>query len=109
MDDNAHIPICEPVNITISPPLSSYERNKPLLWSTGFVCIVISIICIIGNGMVIYVSHQTRNTGRFNYLDGVVKSLAVTDFLFGLIGIPVIITTYYLGKQQLYGISKLKK
>ena len=62
------------------------------------IYIVIAILTILGNGIVIYVSHKTKSTGRLRYLDNVVKSLAVTDFLFGIVGAPIIITGYYMGK-----------
>ena len=84
---------------------STYEESKPLFWCFVSVCIVIAIIGIIGNGLVIYASHQSRSSGRFRYLDSVIKSLAVTDFLFGLVGTPLIITTYYLGKLTKYTIN----
>ena len=77
---------------------SSYEKNKVLFWCFAFVCLCISIITIIGNGIVFVVSHQSRNTTRLRHLDGVVKSLAVTDFLFGLLGTPMIAINYYLSK-----------
>ena len=89
----------QPCNVTAGSELSSYEKNKTLFWCFASVCVVIAVIGIIGNGLVMYVSHQTRNTGRLRYLDSVVNSLAVTDFLFGLVGIPLVITSYYLGKS----------
>ena len=85
-------------NCTESSTITSYEKNVELFWCFAFVCLGISIITVIGNGIVIYVSHQTRNTTRLRHLDGVVKSLAVTDFLFGLIGTPMIAVNYYLRK-----------
>ena len=88
--------------------MSSYENNKTLFWSFASVFMVMAIIGIIGNGLVIYVSHQTRNTGRMRYLDSIVKSLAVTDFLFGLLGAPLIITIYYLGKHQHFTITNFR-
>jgi hypothetical protein len=82
--------------------LSSYDENEILFWGFAFVCLSISIITIIGNGIVFFVSHQTRNTTRLRHLDGVVKSLAVTDFLFGLLGAPMIAVNYYLRKLFVY-------
>ena len=88
----------------ISEP-NSYQKNFELFWTFASVCFLNAIITLIGNGVVIYVSHQTRNTGRLRHLDGVVKSLAVTDFLFGLIGTPLIVINYYYGR--LYVITSL--
>ena len=77
---------------------SSYEKNKILFWCFATVCVIITIITIIGNGIVVIASHQTRNNNRLRHLDGVVKILAVTDFLFGLFGAPLVALNYYLGK-----------
>ena len=79
---------------------SSYEKNKILFWCFATVCVIITIITIIGNGIVVIASHQTRNNNRLRHLDGVVKSLAVTDFLFGLFGAPLVALNYYLGKYN---------
>ena len=86
--------------VTNSSEPNSYDKNFGLFWALASVCFVNAIVTLIGNGLVIYVSHQTRNTGRLRHLDGVVKSLAVTDFLFGLIGTPLILINYYAGKLQ---------
>ena len=80
---------------------SSYEKNKILFWCFATVCVIITIITIIGNGIVVIASHQTRNNNRLRHLDGVVKSLAVTDFLFGLFGTPLVALNYYLGTYDL--------
>ena len=84
---------------------SSYEKNKILFWCFATVCVIITIITIIGNGIVVIASHQTRNNNRLRHLDGVVKSLAVTDFLFGLLGAPLVALNYYLGKYNLFLFS----
>ena len=69
-----------------------------IFWCFCFACGIIAILAILGNGIVIYVSHVTRSTGRLRYLDNVVYSLAVTDFLFGIIGVPIITGQYYMRK-----------
>ena len=100
MCENEEYPLCKgnTTNMTNSSEPNSYEQNLGLFWTLASVCFVNAILAILGNGAVIYVSHQTRNTGRLRDLDGVVKSLAVTDFLFGLIGTPLILINYYKGK-----------
>ena len=77
-----------------STVLTSYEKNEYLFWCFAFVCLNIAMVTIIGNGIVVIVSHRSRNT---QHLDGVVKSLAVTDFMFGVLGTPLIALNYYLG------------
>ena len=104
MDGNDSYPMCEEGATNVTGIITSYGKHLPLFWCFASACIMIAITAIIGNGMVIYVSHQTRNnTGRLRHLDGVVKSLAVTDFLFGLVGTPIVIITYYMGKLRTLG------
>ena len=86
-----------PINEMNSTVLTSYEKNEYLFWCFAFVCLNIAIVTIIGNGIVVIVSHRSRNTQRLRHLDGVVKSLAVTDFTFGVLGTPLIALNYYLG------------
>ena len=80
---------------------SDYERYKALIWGTGIVYLCIAVMAVIGNGLVLYAAYGKRNTGRLRHLDGVVKSLAVADMLFGLIGVPCKLTAdYYVGKYN---------
>ena len=66
------------------------------LW--GMLYLIIAFIAVVGNGMVLYASYGNKNTGCLHYLDSLIKSLAVTDMLYGLIGIPCrILNTYLLG------------
>ena len=104
--ENVNISFCEGMNITTISQLSSYEQNKTTFIFIAFVCTLIAFIGIIGNGLVIKVSHRTRNTGRLSHLDSVIKSLAITDFLFGLLGTPLIMINYYMGKPSIYTINK---
>ena len=53
--------------------------------------ILIAIIAIMGNGLVLYASYGKQNSMKFSVLrdlDIVIKSLAVTDLLIGLVGMP---------------------
>ena len=89
-------------NITEEEGLDSYHKNIELFWSFVALSVLIALIAILGNGLVIYATHGTRNLGPLRYLDGVVKSLAFTDLFFGLFGTPLIIINYYLGKFPTY-------
>ena len=82
--------------------LTSYQKNLSLFWCFSSVCLSIAIVTIIGNGMVLVASKMKKNLTRLRYFDGVVKSLAVTDLLFGLIGVPLMIINYYLGRYLIY-------
>ena len=78
--------------------LSAYYKHFHLFWSLVAFSLLIASITIIGNGLVIYATYSTKNHGRLRYLDGVVRSLAFTDLLFGLLGTPLVIINYYKGK-----------
>ena len=85
-------------NGTEEEGLDGYHKYAELFWSFVALSVLIALIAILGNGLVIYATYGTRNLGPLRYLDGVVKSLAFTDLLFGLLGTPLIILNYYLGK-----------
>ena len=86
-------------NVTSNPSDDPFYLKHPeIFWCFCSVCIIVAILTILGNGLVIYVSHVTRSTGRLRYLDNVVYSLAVTDFLFGIVGVPIITSQYYMRK-----------
>ena len=77
---------------------SIYEENKGVIWLFGGVYILVAAVSIIGNGLVLYSAHRNRNLGRLRYFDGAIKSLAIADMLFGLVGIPCrMFGTYYIG------------
>ena len=78
--------------------LSAYDKHFALFWSLVAFSLLIAAITIIGNGLVIYATYSTKNLGRLRYLDGVVRSLAFTDLLFGLLGTPLVVINYYKGK-----------
>ena len=81
-----------------STSLTGYEKNKSLFWCFAVACISVAITTIIGNGFVIVAAQRKRNVSRLRYFDELVKSLALTDCLFGAIGVPLIVVNYYLGK-----------
>ena len=77
---------------------SIYEENKGVIWLFGAVYMLVALVAIIGNGLVLFAAHSNRNLGRLRNFDGAIKSLAIADMLFGLVGIPCrIFGTYYIG------------
>ena len=68
-----------------------------IFWTGVLISIVTSITAVLGNGLVIYAAHQKVNRGRLRYLDSVIRSLAMTDLLFGLIGTPFNYFNIYIG------------
>ena len=89
---------------------NSYDNKWVLIWFAFAIYICMAIVATIGNGLVLYAAHIGNNTGRLRYLDGVIKSLAMTDMLFGVIGIPcMLIADYYTGKYDCIFSVELKR
>ena len=81
---------------------TGYAKISTLFWSMVGFYFVIALLTIIGNGVVVYAAYGNENSGPLRYLDNVVKSLAMSDILYGLIGTPLLLYSYYLGKIQAY-------
>ena len=76
-----------------------YEKNQALFWLSVVTYLCIAVIAVSGNGLVLYATYGNKNTGRLKYLDDAVKSLAVADMVFGLVGTPLIIVNYHGSKN----------
>ena len=70
-----------------------------VFWLCVSICIVIGILSSFGNGLVVYVSYKKEDFGGFRHVNSVVKNLAFSDCLFGLIGCPLTIVFWYWGKS----------
>ena len=68
-------------------------------WCSVILCLVAGFISILGNGLVLYVSNLKNDAGKFEYINLVVKHLALSDLLFGLIGTPFTILFWYWGRN----------
>ena len=79
-------------------PETEYDKYTGWFWTMVAFYVCIAVVTAIGNGLVIYAAYGNRNTGRLRYLDDVIKSLAVADMLFGLIGTPFLLVSYYMGE-----------
>ena len=76
-----------------------YDFRKERFWVHATLYILIGLIAALGNGFVLFVTYGYRNSGRLRYLDNAIKSLALTDMLFGLIGMPCrTVVDYNIGK-----------
>ena len=66
---------------------------------------LIAMIAIMGNGLVLYAAYRKNNPMKFSVyqdMDIVIKSLAITDLLIGLVGIPARILAFWMeGKLDL--------
>ena len=76
-----------------------YEKNQALFWLSVVTYLCISLVAVSGNSLVIYAAHGNNNTGPLRYLDNAVKSLAIADMMFGLVGTPLLVVNYYWGKN----------
>ena len=85
-------------NFTTVLPDTTYLISSEWFWSIAGVYLFIGLLAFIGNSLVIYAAFGHKNKGPMRYLDNVVKSLAVADMLTGLIGTPLVIYRYYLGR-----------
>lgn len=73
--------------------------QQPLLslfWVTVAISGLLSLVGAIGNLMVIFASGRKKKTGALKYLNSAVRSLAITDFLIGAVGMPLVIVSTYL-------------
>ena len=95
------------MNTTINPVLNvtssvtyetAYDKNVALFWICVAVYLCIALTTTLGNGLVIYAAYGNKNRGPLGCLDDVVKSLALADMLYGLMGTPFLIYGYFLGK-----------
>ena len=75
------------------------DQYQIAFWIFLSLTILNSAIAIIGNGLVMYAGMRYRNDGRLRYLDGVVKSLALTDLMYASFGVFANYINYYLHKH----------
>ena len=80
---------------------SKYQGNRLIFWVFATAIICIGLIAVVANGIVLYITTFYKNNGPLKSLDSVIKSLAVADMLFGLIGIPCrLIAFWNIGSQN---------
>ena len=73
------------------------DRGATLFMILVAIKIIIAMVGIIGNSIVIYASIKDRQSvvRSFRYLNRVVRSLAIADFLYSLVGQPFDILYWY--------------
>ena len=74
------------------------EAREVFLWSYIAIATLCCIIGVLGNGLVIYLSYYEAKRTAFVYLNKAVKNLAVTDFLYCVLAIPLTAVWYHWGK-----------
>ena len=79
-------------------------RNEQEFLMVFSINLILALTAIIGNGLVLYSTTKSINLGALRNLDAVIKSLAMADLLYGLLGVPSnIINYYYLSKYCGFG------
>ena len=77
---------------------NTYVRNFACFWITIGIYLFVAGLAIVGNGLVLRTTLGKLNFSPLRHLDCVIKSLAWTDMLHGLIGIPCgCLSLYYAG------------
>ena len=88
------------INTNLTTNVATNDAGWIGFWCSVVLCLIAGFISILGNGLVLYVSNSTNDVGKFKYLNLVVKHLAISDFLFGLIGTPFTILFWHMGKYH---------
>ena len=100
-----HIHVKE-MNVTEGQDHPNITANKQveevLLWSCTAIASLCCLIGVFGNGLVIYLAHQNPKRGAFVYLNQAVRNLALTDLLYCLVGIPLLIIWYHWCKFSFF-------
>ena len=87
---------------TIEKIGTSDEANWVAFWVSVVFSSIGGVISVLGNGLVLYVSAKRYNIGSFKYVNIVVENLALSDFMYGLIGTPCSILYWYWGIKLIY-------
>ena len=87
-------------SFSVSDKNELFVSPAGILMLSVYLCI--ALVAVVGNGLVLFVSLTNRNQGELKHLDCVIRSLAVTDLLFGLIGIPCRIIAAKMAYRGLY-------
>lgn len=60
------------------------------------LCILMALLIVLGNSLFLYLAYRKKNFGILRDLDIDIKSLAVTEHLVGLVGIPCRVLALWL-------------
>ena len=77
------------------------QINEVLFWTAAAVCTLIFTFGAIADGLVIYFANQEPSTGALRHLNKVVKQLAVSDILLGVLACPLTLAYWKMGKLNL--------
>ena len=80
------------------PPASLETASLIFFWISVTLCFLMGMLSSFGNGLVLYVSNKKNDFGGYSQINWVVKNLALSDMLFGLIGCPLTIVLWTWSK-----------
>ena len=73
------------------------EINEVFFWITTSISALIVILGTVANALVLYYAKQEPSIGPFRHLNKVVKHLAVSDLLYGVLAIPLTLAYTHMG------------
>ena len=82
------------------PSESLIATSLAFYWISVVFCFFMGLISSFGNGLVLYISNKKDDFGGYCQVNWVVKNLAFSDMLFGLVGCPLTILFWTWGKKQ---------
>ena len=71
--------------------------NEVLFWVAATICALIAVFGMIANGLVLYFAIKQPFAGALRHINTVVKHLAVSDSLYGLLSTPMSLVYWYQG------------
>ena len=87
-------------NITTNITNKDIPASYVIFLVNMVICVLMGIGTIFGNLIVIVTITRKKSSGIFRYVNEVVRNLAITDALFGLVGVPLTMVYWYWGKLK---------
>ena len=75
------------------------QINEILFWTTVSISALVVIFGVLANTLVIYFANQERSTTTLRYMNTIVKHLAISDLLYGVLGNPGLLILWRMGKM----------
>ena len=89
----------DPCDVLQQHPTSLETASLVFFWISVTLCFLMGMLSSFGNGLVLYVSNKKDDFGGYSQVNWVVKNLALSDMLFGLIGCPLTIVLWTWSKS----------
>ena len=87
-------------NITTNITSNDIPASYVIFLVNMVICVLMGIGTVLGNLIVIVTVTRKKSSGIFRYVNEVVRNLAITDALFGLVGVPLTMVYWYWGKLE---------